>query len=362
MSKPRVLIGLSGGVDSSVAAALLVENGCDVVGITLKLYDKDTVGFEPKGDACCSLNMVEDARSICAKLGIPHYVVDLKKQFEKIVIGDFVEQYRLGRTPNPCINCNRFIKWGEMLKTADVLECQFIATGHYARINREDGSARLLKAKDDSKDQSYALWGIRREYLEKTLLPNGDFTKFEIREKARQLGFRNAERAESQEICFVPDGHYSNLLKFKGGGSDSIKSGPIFDNSGRQIGTHKGYAHYTIGQRRGLGISAPRPLYVTRINAQENSIVVGEEDDLSATRFSVIGINYLTDPAKMPADVMVKIRYKHQESSASIEIISENEIQVFYNSPQRAITPGQSAVFYDGDQVLCGGIIDRIIN
>ena len=360
MTRSKVLIGLSGGVDSSVAAALLKEKGHDVIGVTLKLYDYETVGFDPQDDACCSLNMVEDARSVCNKLGIPHYVIDMRKQFENMVVKDFVEQYLIGRTPNPCINCNRFIKWGEMLKTAEVLNCEFIATGHYARIVAVVNRLYLCKANDSAKDQSYALWGIPKNYLGKTMFPNGGFLKSEIRELAAKFGFRNADRPESQEICFVPDGHYGNLLKLKKSDTQTFKEGPIYDLQGNQVGIHKGYVNYTIGQRRGLGISSPRPLYVTKINAQDNSLTVGAADDLLAHRLTANNLNYLIGPEEIPVNIKVKIRYKHNEAAARVENITNDSISVYFESPQRAITPGQSAVLYDGDRVIGGGIIDSI--
>jgi tRNA-specific 2-thiouridylase len=356
----KVLVGMSGGVDSSMAAELLSEQGYDVVGITLKLYDYTELDFEPPDGGCCSIDLINDARSVCDKLGIPHYVVDLQDSFRKNVIENFIESYSNGRTPNPCINCNRFVKWGEMLHTADKLECEYIATGHYARVELKAGQPHLLKARDLTKDQSYALWGVKREALSRTLLPVGEFTKSEIRAKAALLGFRNADRPDSQEICFVPNRNYAEIVhKNRRLSDDSLRPGPIYDTSGNRIGEHRGYAYYTIGQRKGFGISTGKPLYVTRINPADRSIVVGTNDDLHARRFSVIDINLLSN--NLPETVTVKIRYKHQGSPAHIEL-SDDKAEVTFVEAERAITPGQSAVFYDGDRVLGGGIIDEVMD
>jgi len=345
-----------------MAAALLVEQGYDVVGITLKLYDYDELGFAPPDGGCCSIDLINDARSICARLEIPHYVIDLRESFEKNVIEDFIESYSRGRTPNPCINCNRYIKWGEMLRTADKLGCEFVATGHYARITRDGKDVRLLKSLDPAKDQSYALWGITKEALARTMFPIGDFSKPDIREKANQLGFRNANRPDSQEICFVPAGDYASIVHKKRGLADrSLKPGPIYDTDGEIIGEHKGYAYYTIGQRRGFGISSDTPLYVTKIDPENGSITVGRKEHLMSRAFSVIDINWLIDPQDLPEQVDIKIRYRHDGNPAHVAF-SDNNLTATFIEPQRAITPGQSAVFYDGDRVLGGGIIDKVLD
>ncbi len=347
-------------MDSSVAAALLLEQGYDVVGVTLKLYDYAELDFEPPDGGCCSLDHINDARAVCAKLGVPHYVIDLQESFRKNVIDKFADQYSRGRTPNPCIDCNRFLKWGEMLSVADKLGCEFVATGHYARIERMGQSVNLFKARDNNKDQSYALWGIGSVALARTLLPVGEFTKPEIRDIAQKHGFRNANRPDSQDICFVPAGDYASIVKkYRQASDGSLQPGPILDSNGKKIGEHKGYAYYTIGQRRGFGIAAKEPLYVTKINPTDRSITVGRDEDLFRKRFSVVDINLLT--SEMPEIVTVKIRYKHQGSKAIVEL-SPDGAMVSFLEPERAITSGQSAVFYDGDRVLGGGVIDKLLD
>lgn len=362
MEKNKVLIGLSGGVDSSVAAALLVEQGYEVIGVTLKLYDYADLDFDPPDGGCCSIDLIDDARSVCSRLGVAHYVLDLRDSFQKSVIDDFIESYSRGQTPNPCVNCNTYIKWGEMLKTADKLGCHFIATGHYARIDRSCNIPRLLKGLDGSRDQSYALWGISRDTLSRTLLPLGELTKPKTREIARRNNFRNAGRPDSQEICFVPAGDYSHIIRQRFGNDDrSLKPGPIYDGEGKVVGEHKGYANYTIGQRRGLGISNPEPLYVTGINPDDRSITVGVRERLFARHFTVVRMNLLVSDDDIPGNIDAKIRYRHCTSPAALKLRDCNA-EVIFDEPQKAITPGQSAVFYNGDIVIGGGIIDKILD
>lgn len=353
---------MSGGVDSSVAAALLVEQGYEVVGMTLKLYDYGELGFDPPDGGCCSIDLINDARSVCAKLGIPHYVIDLTIAFKETVIDDFIASYVAGRTPNPCVNCNRFIKWGEMLRRADKLSCDFVATGHYARIDHSAEYPRLLKGADSDKDQSYALWGITLEALRRTLLPIGKLTKPQVREIAHKYGFINADRAESQDLCFVPAEDYAGVVRrYRNMNDPSLTPGPIYDVHGNKIGEHKGYAYYTIGQRQGLGISSPNPLYVTRINPADMSITVGAKEHLFCKIFAVADMNLLVEKGKIPASITVKIRYRHEGSLGHLEFKGDNRGIVVFDRPERAITPGQSAVFYDGEMLLGGGVIEGVV-
>ena len=353
---------MSGGVDSSVAAALLVEQGYDVIGVTLKLYDYGELGFDPPDGGCCSIDLINDARSVCARLGIPHYVVDLTKAFKETVIDDFIASYIVGRTPNPCVNCNRFIKWGEMLRTADKLSCDIVATGHYARIDHSGKNSRLLKGLDSDKDQSYALWGITLDALRRTLLPIGELTKPQVREIAHKYGFINADRAESQDLCFVPAGDYAGVVRrYRKMNDPSLTPGRIYNVQGEKVGEHKGFAYYTIGQRQGLGISSPHPLYVTRINPTDRSITVGAKEHLFCKRFAVGDLNLLVEKDKIPWSVTIKIRYCHEGSPGHLEFENDNKGVVVYDKPERAITPGQSVVFYDDDMVLGGGVIERVI-
>lgn len=352
---------MSGGVDSSVAAAQLHDEGYDVIGVTLKLYDYAELDFDPPDGGCCTIDLIDDARSVCSLLDIPHYVLDLRDSFNKNVIEVFIQAYAGGRTPNPCVACNTFIKWREMLKTADKLECGFIATGHYARVRRTACDVRLLRGIDTDRDQSYALWGISGEALSRTLFPVGELTKPEIREEARRRGFRNADRPDSQEICFVPAGDYSHIIRRRfGEESESLRPGPIVDRDGKIVGRHNGIARYTIGQRRGLGISNRKPLYVTHIDAANATVTVGPKEMLYGSRFTVTGVNLMVSSGEMPNKAEVKIRYRHKAAPAAV-VLSDGEGEVSFDRPERAITPGQSAVFYRDDTVLGGGIIERVL-
>jgi len=360
MSKGKVLLGMSGGVDSSVAAALLVEEGYEVIGLTMKLYDYQELGIPTARGGCCGIDLIDDARLVCSKLNIPHYVVDFSESFRKKVIDDFAGEYNRGRTPNPCIACNTYIKWGEMLSYSKKLECDYIATGHYARIGIDAGKYRLYRAVNKDKDQSYALWGIPKDTLQRTLLPLGEYSKEKVRNAAAEKGFRNAERPDSQEICFIPDNDYAGALKkWLGEDSPAFEPGPVYDTSGNKLGEHKGFASYTIGQRRGLGISAKTPLYVIKINKDENSVVVGSDHELKVSEFTVSSVNLLMDENDIPREITVKIRYKHHGSGASVDFYGDG-MTVRFKDPQRAVTPGQSAVFYSGDLVIGGGIIGEV--
>ncbi|UCE66990.1 MAG: tRNA 2-thiouridine(34) synthase MnmA [Candidatus Zixiibacteriota bacterium] len=361
MGKGKVLLGMSGGVDSSVSALLLTEKGYDVIGISMKLFDYSGRGINTQMGGCCGIDLIDDARLVCAKLNIPHYVLDFSEPFRKQVIDNFIVEYNRGRTPNPCIACNTYIKWGEMFDYAEKLECDYIATGHYARIIDDSGVYKLLRSRDKDKDQSYALWGIPSAALSRTIFPLGECSKKDVRKVALERHFRNADRPESQEICFVPDNDYAGALRrWSKSDSPAFQPGPVYNAAGEKLGEHKGLAHYTIGQRRGLGISSAEPLYVLKIKREDNSMIVGKDDELLAEKFTVSSVNLLIEARDVTERLTVKIRYKHQDSPATVDFFGDG-MTVTFKDPQRAITPGQSAVFYSGDYVIGGGIIDEVI-
>ena len=350
MENKKVLLGMSGGVDSSVSAILLKENGYEVVGTTLEMFENSS---------CSSVNTFEDAKKICDFLKIEHHIYDFKKVFEEKVINDFISCYANCRTPNPCIECNKYMKFGAMNEIAEKLKCDFIATGHYAKTEYSEKYGRwvLKKSNAGKKDQSYVLWSVPKEILSKIIFPLSDFeTKDEIREIAKKHNLEVASKPDSEDICFIPDGDYK---KFLNENSDiRPKVGNIVDLNGNVLGKHTGLYNYTIGQRKGLGISNPVPLFVIGFNNSKNEVIVGEEKDLYKKEMIVSDINLLAvDEIKTELDVEVKTRYSAK--SAKAKIIQENKlIKVIFEEPQRAITPGQSAVFYiDGDIVLGGGKI-----
>lgn len=365
-----VVVAMSGGVDSSLAAFLLHQKGYRVVGISMKLWDFKEVGgdYHPDG-RCCSLESLNDARAVCLTMGIPHYVVDMLDDFRDEVISDFVEEYMRGRTPNPCVVCNTRIKWQSLWKKANSLGASFISTGHYARIRYDQDTKRflLLKGVDSSRDQSYALWGLSQEDLGKTLFPLGDMTKKQVRTLAKEHNLKVAEREESQEICFVTDDDYPRFIrewKYEGGSNfkGAIRPGPIFDLKGEKLGEHKGIPFYTIGQRKGLGIARGRPLYVVRIEPEENAIYVGENEELLQSSFVVKDVNWIAfSDLRKERECEIKIRYQHVPQKGTIYPLTEGQVMVKFNRPERAITPGQSAVFYQGDVVLGGGVIERVV-
>jgi len=352
---------MSGGVDSSMAAALLKEEGYEVIGVTMKLFSLPKEYCKSENlRSCCGWKAVEDANRVAITIGISHYVVDFKKIFEERVIADFCEEYGRGRTPNPCIRCNQYIKFEALLDKAEALDADYLATGHYARVEYDLKLERFLlrKGKDRVKDQSYFLYPLTQEQLSRTLMPVGHFTKKEVREKAKELGLPVARRPESQEICFVPDNDYAGFLRERI--PKVFRPGPILDVENRVVGQHKGIAHFTIGQRRGMGIAAPQPLYVIAIRSDENSIVVGKNEHLYkktllTSRLNLISKDKLTESFKAKA----KIRYKHREAKAILSPFDSDQVLVQFEEPQRAITPGQAVVFYDRDVVVGGGIIER---
>ncbi|MHB1415639.1 MAG: tRNA 2-thiouridine(34) synthase MnmA [Chloroflexota bacterium] len=354
----RVIVAMSGGVDSSVAAALLLEQGYDVIGVTMSLWlgsgDEGTVGHE----GCCSLLGVDDARRVADRLGIPHYVLNFRSVFVDKVVDDFVAEYQRGRTPNPCIRCNRYVKFEALLRRALSLDADYIATGHYARIEYDGATGRylLLRAAAAGKDQSYALYTLRQEQLARTLFPLGGLSKLETRQLARRLRLPVAEKAESQEICFVPDNDYGSFVR-RYSGSEATP-GPLVDQSGKVLGSHRGVAHYTIGQRRGLGVAVGEPLFVTAIDPRRNVVVVGREHDLYvdclvARDINLIAIGRLSGPMSVTA----KVRYRAPEAEAEAIQSDDDTLVVRFSRPQRAIAPGQAVVLYQGDTVLGGGTI-----
>ncbi|MGI6037157.1 MAG: tRNA 2-thiouridine(34) synthase MnmA [Limnochordia bacterium] len=350
----RVVVGMSGGVDSSVAAAILVEEGYDVIGVTLQIWPASLPYVEVEG-GCCSLSAVEDARRVCQLIGIPHYVLNFQDVFEAEVIGNFVDEYRRGRTPNPCIVCNKRIKFGHLLEKAKGLDAQYVATGHYVRVKQVGDRYLLYKGRDIGKDQSYALYNLTQEQLAHSLFPLGDFTKEETRQKAAQLGLRVASKPDSQEICFIPDDDYRRFLRDYA--PETLQPGPIVDAEGRVLGEHQGIAFYTIGQRKGLGISAPHPLYVHDIIPETNTIVVGPDALVFGNSLLVEDPNFISIPQlEGPLEVEAKIRYNVEPAPAVLRPSEEGVVTEFLQ-PQRAITPGQSAVWYQGDLVVGGGIV-----
>ncbi|MFQ5519858.1 MAG: tRNA 2-thiouridine(34) synthase MnmA [Candidatus Methylomirabilia bacterium] len=357
----RVVVGMSGGVDSSVAAALLVEQGHEVVGVTLRVWpwrEPDTP--RERFGSCCSPETVEDARQVARRLGIPYYLLNHEKEFDRTVIADFTAEYLAGRTPSPCVVCNREVKFGTLLHRALAWEAEAVATGHYARITREPRTGRylLLKGKDPQKDQSDFLWPLHQSQLAAARFPVGDLTKEEVRARARALGLSVADKPDSQEICFIPDSDYRGFLRHRI--PEAFVPGSIEDHQGRVIGTHQGVAAYTVGQRRGLGLHSDRPLYVLSVDPERNALVVGEggeleHDRLVATRANFFPFDHLTEELR----VLAKIRHRHLPALATLRPLGPDRVEVRFDAPQRAITPGQSVVFYQDDVVVGGGIIAK---
>jgi tRNA-specific 2-thiouridylase len=360
---PRcVLVAMSGGVDSSVAAALLKEQGHDILGVTMRIWDSEA-DSRTSGQGCCGFEAIDDARRVCAQLGIPHYALDFRQDFRKYVIDDFCREYARGRTPNPCIRCNRFLKSDILLRKARELGAEAVATGHYARIQPPASPAasrwELKRGIDHAKDQSYFLYSMTQPQLRRSVFPVGELTKPEVRALARKYGLATAEKKESQEVCFAPKGTYPAFLKSRF--PRLARTGPILDLSGKVIGTHPGIIHFTIGQRRRIGIAGPRPYYVTQIDPRRNSILVGPESAAYGRQAKVENLNFVAMPGfDCPVRAGVQIRYQHEPAPALIEPVDRRTVTVTFDVPQWAITPGQAAVIYDHDTVLAGGTITGI--
>jgi tRNA-uridine 2-sulfurtransferase len=364
MNKGKVLMAMSGGIDSTVAALMLHKEGYEVVGITMKTWDYatavSTTGKKETG--CCNLDSFNDARMAAVEHGFPHFILDIREEFGDFVIENFVDEYIAGRTPNPCVMCNTHIKWRALLKRADAMGCNFIATGHYAQVHQHsNGRYFISKGLDESKDQSYALWGLQQDLLSRTLLPLGTYRKTAIRQMAHDFGYPElAKKNESYEICFVPDNDYRGFLKRKVEGlEEKVAGGNFIDPSGKFLGKHKGYPFYTVGQRKGLDIALGKPAFVTQIIPETNTVVLGEEHDLNRTEMQVMGLNWMKFNGITDAmEAVTKIRYKDKGALSQL-FAYENGIKVRFYEDVKGVAPGQSAVFYDGNDVIGGGIIQR---
>jgi tRNA-specific 2-thiouridylase len=353
----KALVAMSGGVDSSVAAYLTKQMGYDCTGITLKLFDNDDIG-EKREKTCCSLDDIDDARNVCYKIGIPYYVYNFKDSFKENVIGRFISAYENGTTPNPCIDCNRYIKFEKLMRRAEELEFDKVVTGHYSIIEQDKESGRYLlkKSVDLSKDQSYVLYSLTQKQLSKTLLPLGSMTKTHVREIAEELNLINAHKHDSQDICFVPDGDYAKFIEQYTG--KTYPCGDFVDEDGKVLGTHKGIIRYTVGQRKGLGLALPHPMYVKEKNLADNKVILCENERLFSKELYATDLNLITcDKIDKPMKIKARVRYNQAEQEAVVEQLDDNTLHIVFDKPQRAISKGQAVVMYDGEYVVGGGTI-----
>lgn len=353
----KVVVGMSGGVDSSVAAYLLKEQGYEVIGVTMQIWQDEAEVIQEENGGCCGLSAVDDARRVASDLGIPYYVMNFKEEFKEQVIDYFVEEYLHGRTPNPCIACNRYVKWESLLRRSLSIGADYIATGHYARIVKlENGRYTLRRSATLAKDQTYALYNLTQEQLQRTLMPIGAYSKDEVRAIAEKIGLRVAGKPDSQDICFVPDGDYASFIEENAG--IPIPEGNFVTTDGTILGKHKGITHYTVGQRKGLGLALGYPAFVLEIRPETNEVVIGTHAESMAESLKAVNLNFMSiEDLTEPMRVFTKIRYNHKGVWATIEKTGEDEVTCVFEEPQRAVTPGQAVVFYDGDYVLGGGTI-----
>lgn len=353
----KVVVGMSGGVDSSVAAYLLKEQGYDVIGVTMQIWQDEEQATQEENGGCCGLSAVDDARRVAAALEIPYYVMNFKKEFKENVIDYFVEEYQNGRTPNPCIACNRYVKWESLLQRSLSIGAEYIATGHYARVVQlENGRYTLRRSATLAKDQTYALYNLTQEQLKRTLMPVGKYTKDEVRAIAEKINLRIANKPDSQDICFVPDGDYAAYIEEEAG--VKVPEGNFVLTDGTVLGRHKGITHYTVGQRKGLGLALGYPAFVLEIRPETNEVVIGTKEESMTTQLRARNLNFMAvEDLTEPLHVFTKIRYNHKGAWCTIEKTGEDEVLCTFDELQRAVTPGQAVVFYDGEYVLGGGTI-----